>query len=74
MKIWIGHYKDSPSEWFVVWAKSKHEAFLQIDPIVAELDLKSFKELSAAGFVNFSATAKDRILEFTPPEQDVKAG
>jgi hypothetical protein len=75
MKIWVGQYKGDPENWFVVWASTKHEAFLQIDPLVAEPDLKSFKELSAAGFVNFSATSKDsETLEFTPPEHDVKSG
>ncbi len=76
MKIWVGQYKGDPEHWFVVWANTKREAFLQIDPIVAEPDLKSFKELSTSGFVNFSATAKHdgTMLEFTPPSEDVASG
>lgn len=54
LKVWIGHYKGNPKEWFVVWAKSKNEAFLQIDPLTGEPDLSSFMELTAPGFVDFA--------------------
>ena len=53
MKVWIGHYKDNPIEWFVVWAKDRQEAFLQIDPLTGEPDLDSFMELTASGFIDF---------------------
>ena len=78
LKIWIGHYKGNPKEWFVVWAKSKHEAFLQIDPVVGEPDLNSFFELSAPGFVDFILTPKEdergKYFEYSPPEEDVGKG
>lgn len=76
MNAWIGHYKDNPSEWFVVWAKNKHEAFLQIEPIVGEPDINSFIELTAPGFVDFSPK-EDKNLEsfiYTPPKEDVQNG
>jgi hypothetical protein len=77
LKVWIGHYKGDPAEWFVVWAKDKHEAFLQIDPIVAEPDLTSLKELTAPGFANFAVSFKDakgEEIQFSPPAEDVKIG
>jgi len=78
LKVWIGHYKGNPKQWFVVWAKSKHEAFLQIDPIVGEPDLNSFMELTAPGFVDFTLTPKEdergEYFEYSPPEGDVRGG
>jgi hypothetical protein len=77
LKVWIGHYKGNPEEWFVVWAKDRHEAFLQIDPIVAEPDMVSLKELSAPGFASFTVSFKDekrKEIKFLPPAEDVKAG
>jgi hypothetical protein len=77
LKLWIGHYKDNPEEWFVVWAKDKQEVFLQIDPIAGEPDMTSLKELGATGFANFSVTCKDRsskALKFLPPVKDVEQG
>jgi hypothetical protein len=76
LKAWIGHYKGNPTEWFVVWAKDRQEAFLQIDPIVAEPDMKSLMELSAPGFANFTASydKKKGKLTFSPSAEDVKAG
>jgi Phage integrase family len=62
LNVWIGHYKDNPSEWFVVWPKNKHEAFLQIEPIVGEPDMNSFMELTAPGFVDFSPNARSRLI------------
>lgn len=70
MKIWIGHYKGNSKEWFVVWAKNEHEAFLQIDPIMAEPDMESLKELHAPGFINFSVKRvhepRGEFIDFTP--------
>jgi len=76
LNVWIGHYKGNPEEWFVVWAKSKHEAFLQIDPIVGEPDMKSFMELTAPGFVGFEPKGdnKKEVFKYSPPEEDVKKG
>jgi len=78
MKVWIGHYKANPKEWFVVWAKNKREAFLQIDPIVAEPDMTSLKELNAPGFVNFTIDFEGKTelenMLFSPPKEDVEAG
>jgi len=76
LKVWIGHYKDNSEEWFVVWAKSKHEAFLQIDPVVGEPDMSSFMELTVSGFVNFTPKkAEDgKHIAFSPPEDDVRTG
>ena len=50
----MGHYKGNPMQWFVVWAKNKHEVFLQIDPVAGEPDMGSLKELNAPGFVDFA--------------------
>lgn len=75
LKVWIGHYKGNPEEWFVVWAKTKREAFLQIDPITGEPDLNSFMELTAPGFVDF--TPKDvngEYFELRPNSEEIKAG
>ena len=76
LKVWIGHYKGNPEEWFVVWAKSKHQAFLQIDPIVGEPDMASLMELSVPGFVDFTPNEDEDggYFEYSPPEEDVKAG
>ena len=74
MKVWIGHYKGNPKEWFVVWAESKHQAFLQIDPIVGEPDLNSFMELTAPGFVDFTPKEEEGHFSYAPPEEDVRAG
>ena len=75
--MWIGHYKGNTAEWFVVWAKDRREAFLQIDPIVGEPDMASFKELKAPGFADFTVSFKDEKREeirFSPSAEDVKAG
>ena len=78
MKVWIGHYRENPQEWFVVWAKNKHEAFLQIDPIVGEPDMESLKELHAPGFVDFTIAFDGRKefenMRFVPPKEDVEGG
>jgi len=76
LKVWIGHYKDNPEEWFVVWTKSKNEAFLQIDPIVGESDMNSFMELTASGFVNFTPKEEKNgeSFKYLPPEEDVRQG
>jgi hypothetical protein len=76
LKVWIGHYKGNPEEWFVVWAKSKHEAFLQIDPIVGEPDMNSFMELTAPGFVDFTPKEDEKgdYFGYSPPEEDVRGG
>ena len=76
LKVWVGHYKDNPKKWFVVWAKSKHEAFLQIDPIVGEPDLNSFMVLTAPGFAGFTLKEDEsgEYSEYSPPEEDVKGG
>lgn len=76
LKVWIGHYKGNPEEWFVVWAKSKHEAFLQIDPIVSEPDMNSFMELTAPGFVDFTPKKDEtgEYFRYSPPEEDVRSG
>ncbi len=76
MNVWIGHYKDNPEEWFAVWAKNKNEAFLQIDPIVGEPDLKSFMELTAPGFVGFRPKTREKggYFDYVPPKEDVKQG
>ena len=76
LKVWIAHYTGYPKEWFVVWAKSEHEAILQIDPIVGEPDLDSFMELTAPGFVTFTPKEDKtgEYSEYSPPEEDVAAG
>ena len=77
LKVWIGHYKGNPAEWFVVWSKDKHEAFLQIDPIAGEPDMTSLKELNAPGFANFTVTyreGKRKGLKFLPSAKDVELG
>jgi len=77
LKVWIGHYKGNPKEWFVVWAENKHEAGLQIDPVAGEPDMRSLKELKAPGFVDFTADFGGDTgsgLRFLPPEGDVVAG
>jgi len=78
LKVWIGHYRENPQEWFVVWAKNKHEAFLQIDPIVGEPDMESLKELHAPGFVDFTIVFDGRKefenMRFVPPKEDVEGG
>jgi hypothetical protein len=75
LKVWIGHYKGNPKEWFVAWAKTKDEVFLQIDPIVAEPDMNSLKELHAPGFVNFTLDCKEEeAIGFLPPKEDVEGG
>ena len=76
MKVWIGHYKGNPKEWFVAWAKTKQEVFLQIDPIVAEPDMDSLKELHAPGFVNFTVDFDEQHegVCFLPPKEDVEGG
>ena len=76
LKVWIGHYVDYPKEWFVVWAKSKDEAFLQIDPVVGEPDMDSFMELTAPGFVTFAPKKDetDEYFEYSPVEEDVRNG
>lgn len=78
MNVWIGHYKGNTKEWFVVWAKSKHEAFLQIDPISGEPDMNSLMELNAPGFVDFTVNVKkegnDDHIKFLPPKEDVEGG
>ena len=68
MKIWVGHYKGNPKEWFVVWAKSKREAFLQIDPITGEPDMQSLKELTAPGFFDFAVDLKEDYVETRPSD------
>jgi hypothetical protein len=75
VKVWIGHYKSNPEEWFVVWANSRREAFLQIDPIVGEPDMNSFMKLTAPGFVDFTVKEDENgeCFKFLPPEEDVKA-
>lgn len=77
MKVWVGHYRGNPKEWFVVWAKNKREAFLQIDPIVGEPDMESLKELHAPGFVDFTIIfERGKELEnmrFLPPKDDVES-
>ena len=63
-------------EWFVVWAKNKREAFLQIDPLVAEPNMSSLRELHAPGFVNFTADFDEQHegVYFWPPKEDVEHG
>jgi hypothetical protein len=76
--VWIGHYQGNPKEWFVVWAKDKEEAFLQIDAVVAEPDMTSLKEIHVPGFVNFTVEFEGKIspeyMRFSPPKEDVEAG
>jgi hypothetical protein len=80
LKVWVGHYAGNKNEWFVVGAKNKGEAFLQIDPIVAEPNMDSLKELHAPGFVNFSVELRKEdkdlgiIPHFLPPKEDVESG
>jgi hypothetical protein len=78
MRVWVGHYQGNPKEWFVVWAKDEREAFLQIDPIVAEPDMTSLKELRVPGFVNFTVNfdrdIKVENMKFLPPKEDVESG
>lgn len=70
MKVWVGHYRGNTKEWFVVWAKNKREAFLQIDPITGEPDMESLKELHAPGFVDFKADFEGETefenMQFSP--------
>ncbi|MEM2905188.1 MAG: hypothetical protein QW587_05565 [Candidatus Bathyarchaeia archaeon] len=70
----MGHYRGAPREWFVVWAKDREEAFLEIDPIVAEPDMDSLMELRAPGFVNFTVRydKEEERVRFWPPKRDVK--
>jgi len=74
LKVWIDHYQGKPKEWFVVWAKNEREAFLQIDPIVAEPDMDSLMELHAPGFVDFTVKydKEDKVVSFFPPKEDVE--
>ena len=76
LKVWVGHYKGNTKKWFVVWAKSKHEAFLQIDPILDEPDLNSFMALTAPGFVGFTPKEdkSGEYFEYSPPKEDVGEG
>jgi len=57
-------------QWFVVWAKNKHEAFLQIDPVTGEPDMGSLKELNAPGFVDFAVGLKGDTVTSRPPAEN----
>jgi hypothetical protein len=78
LEVWIGHYMENPKEWFVVWAKNKREAFLQIDATVWEPDMKSLKELHAPGFVDFAVVLEEEKkfenMRFLPPKDYVARG
>ena len=68
--MWVGHYKGNPVQWFVVWAKNEHEAFLQIDPVTGEPDMGSLKELSAPGFVDFAVDLEGDTVNTRPPAKE----
>ena len=59
MKIWIGHYRKNPKEWFIVWANSKDDAFRLLDGTSGEPDMDSFKEVKKFGFVDFQVILDD---------------
>ena len=72
MKIWIGHYRKNPEEWFIVWANSNTDAFRLLDGASGEPDMDSFKEVKKFGFVDFRATLDYsgglEMVEYEPSE------
>lgn len=54
MKAWLGHYAGNPSEWFVVFAKTKDEAVNFVDCEVDEPDYDSVRPLEGEGMVGFT--------------------
>lgn len=65
MNVWIGHYKENPSEWFIAWGETEEEAWLTIDATDGEPDRRSMKLLTEPGLVSFrAALAKEDDLEY----------
>jgi hypothetical protein len=55
MKVWLGHYKGAPSEWFICWGQTKDEAINFVDCEVAEPDFDSVRPLEGAGMIQLAA-------------------
>lgn len=77
MNVWIGHYRGNPNQWFVVWAKTKEGAYIEIDN-VGEPDMESLIPIKEAGLVNFQvkvgkANSMDS-MRIVPPRKDVDSG